>query len=58
MEFEVYPMDEKGKKRLQLGEWAKVLLDLHLENPNQYTKDFIINQLLNKYENLQLDIED
>ncbi|MBT2723066.1 hypothetical protein [Bacillus sp. ISL-46] len=56
--FEVYPMDEKGKKRLQFGEWAKVLVDMHLENPKQYPKDFILEQLLNKYENLEFDLED
>jgi hypothetical protein len=35
----IYPMNEKGKKRLELGERAKVLLDLHLENPEKYDSE-------------------
>jgi hypothetical protein len=54
----IYPINDKGKKRLELGERAKVLLDLHLENPKKYDSEFVLNYLLNQYEKLQLDIEE
>lgn len=45
------------EKRYELGYRAKVLLDLHLENPKEFNAEFVLNKLFELYEKFELDKE-
>lgn len=47
----------KQEKRLELGNRAKILLDLHLDNPKDFSSDFILDKLIELYEHFELDKE-
>lgn len=55
--MKLHPMSEGSLKRLALGELAKVLIDLHLENPKQYDAEFILDKLVSEYSKQGLDLE-
>ncbi|MEH7306437.1 hypothetical protein [Neobacillus drentensis] len=56
--YQSYLMDEKELKRLSLGTLTKILFDLHLQDPKQYSAEFILNELFIYYSYLQLDMEE
>jgi hypothetical protein len=43
-------MTDDEFKELDLGKRAKILIDLHLENPEKFSKEFILDQLFKQYE--------
>ncbi|MGD6832544.1 hypothetical protein ACQCT5_10295 [Sutcliffiella halmapala] len=48
---------EREAKILELGKQTKALLELHLENPKEYSKEYIMERLFNSYERMELDLE-
>lgn len=49
-------MSDTDKKHAELGMRAKVLLQLHLEKPTDYTPLFIVDRLFEVFENLELEV--
>jgi hypothetical protein len=45
------------EKLNDIGMRAKVLMDLHLENPKEFNAERILDEIMNLYENLGLDQE-
>jgi hypothetical protein len=43
------PISEEGLKKLDLGELARVLIDLHLEDPKKFNSEMILTKLVDKY---------
>lgn len=37
-------------KEMELGHYAKVLVDLHLENPKKFDAKTVLDRLINEYE--------
>lgn len=58
MSLKQYPMSDGDLKRLEIGYRAKVLLDLHLEDPKGYPAEFILNSLFKEYEKQGFDLEE
>lgn len=48
-------MNEREKKIYQLGLSAQALLQLHLEKPNEFTNERIVDRLFAKFEQLELE---
>jgi hypothetical protein len=47
--MKLYPVSEEGLKKSELGELAKVLIDLHLEDPKKFDAEMILTKLVDKY---------
>jgi hypothetical protein len=57
-ELKNYPMSEYDLKVFELGKRAKVLLDLHIENPKRFNADAILDHLFMEYEKHKFDLEE
>lgn len=49
-------MSDTDKKHAELGMRAKVLLQLHLEQPENYTPILIVDRLFEVFENLDMEV--
>lgn len=48
--MEPYLMTDEDLKALELGRRTKILIELNLENPEKFSKEFILDQIFNAYE--------
>lgn len=43
-------MTDENLKEHDLGQRTKILIELHLQYPKKFSKEFILNQIFNAYE--------
>ncbi|MGF2617768.1 hypothetical protein ACQUWN_19495 [Rossellomorea aquimaris] len=45
-------LSDSDKKELEMGHWARVLVDLHLEKPKKFDAETVLNELCKHYEKI------